>query len=58
MKIVEHSVAQTGSALARQRRRYDERLSVLQSRSAASRLQSTIRVRAKLGGKVKAGAGY
>jgi hypothetical protein len=31
---------------------------VLQGRSAATRLQSTMRGRAKLGGKVKAGSGY
>ena len=36
----------------------DERLSVLQGLSAATRLQSTMRGRAKLGGKVKAGSGY
>ncbi len=58
MQIVEQSAAQTESALAGLRRSFDARLSVLQNRSAASRLQSTIRSRAKLGGKVKAGSGY
>ena len=58
MQIVEQSAAQTESALAGLRQSFDERLSVLQNRSAASRLQSTIRGRAKLGGKVKAGSGY
>jgi PHD/YefM family antitoxin component YafN of YafNO toxin-antitoxin module len=53
MQIVEQSAAQTESALAELRRSFDERLSVLQNRSAASRLQSTIRDRPKLSGKVK-----
>jgi hypothetical protein len=56
--MVEQSEAQTESVLAGLRRSFDERLSVLQGQSAATRLQSTIRGRAKLGGKVKAGAGY
>lgn len=58
MQIVEQSEAQTESVLAELRRSFDERLSVLQDRSAASRLQSTIRSRARLSGKVKAGSGY
>jgi prevent-host-death family protein len=58
MQMVEQSEAQTESVLAGLRRSFDERLSVLQGQSAATRLQSTIRGRAKLGGKVKAGAGY
>jgi prevent-host-death family protein len=58
MQLVEQSEAQTESALAGLRRSFDERLSVLQGQSAAARLQSTIRGRAKLGGKVKAGSGY
>jgi prevent-host-death family protein len=58
MQLVEQSEAQTESALAGLRRSFDERLAVLQDRSAATRLQSTIRGRAKLGGKVKAGSGY
>jgi hypothetical protein len=48
----------TESTLAGLRRSVDERLSVLQWPSAGVRLRSTIRGRAKLGGKVKAGSGY
>jgi prevent-host-death family protein len=58
MQLVEQSEAQTESALANLRQSFDERLSVLQDRPAATRLQSTIRGRVKLGGKVKAGSGY
>ena len=58
MQLVEQSDAQTKSALAGLTRSFDERLSVLQGRPAATRLQSSIRGRAKLGGKVKAGSGY
>jgi PHD/YefM family antitoxin component YafN of YafNO toxin-antitoxin module len=58
MHLVEQSKAQTESALAGLRQSFDERLSVLQGRSATARLQSTIRGHAKLGGKVKAGSGY
>jgi PHD/YefM family antitoxin component YafN of YafNO toxin-antitoxin module len=58
MQVVEQSQAQTEAALAGLRRSFDERLSVLQADSAASRLKSAIRGRAKLGGKVKAGSGY
>jgi prevent-host-death family protein len=58
MELVEQSESQAESALAGLRRSFDERLAVLQGQSAATRLQSTIRGRAKLGGKVKAGSGY
>jgi prevent-host-death family protein len=58
MQLVEQSEAQTESALAGLRRSFDERLAALQGQSAATRLQSTIRGRARLGGKVKAGSGY
>jgi PHD/YefM family antitoxin component YafN of YafNO toxin-antitoxin module len=58
MQLVKQSEAQTESALAGLRRSFDERLAVLQGRSTATRLQSTIRGRGKLGGKVKAGSGY
>jgi prevent-host-death family protein len=58
IQLVEQLEAQTESALAGLRRSFDERLSVLQGRSAGTRLQSTIRGRAKLGGKVRAGSGY
>src|SRR5258708_9224967 len=50
MQLVEQAEAQTESTLANLRRTFDERLSVLQGRSAATRLQSTMRGRAKLGG--------
>jgi prevent-host-death family protein len=58
MQFVKQSEAQAESVLANLRRSFDERLSALQDRSAAARLQSTIRGGAKLGGKVKAGSGY
>jgi prevent-host-death family protein len=58
MQIVEQSEARAESALAGLRASFDMRLAVLQDRSAAARLRSTIRGRAKLGGKVKAGSGY
>jgi PHD/YefM family antitoxin component YafN of YafNO toxin-antitoxin module len=58
MRLAEQSEAQTESALANLKRSFDERLSVLQGQSAATRLQSTIRDRAKLGGNVKARSGY
>jgi PHD/YefM family antitoxin component YafN of YafNO toxin-antitoxin module len=58
MLIVEQSEAQTESALTGLRQSFDERLSLLQGRTAAHRLQSSIRRPAKLGGKVKAGSGY
>ena len=58
LRLAEQSRAQTESVLANLRHSFDERLSVLQGESAATRLQSTIRGRAKLEGKVKAGSGY
>ena|SRR5450631_46962 len=58
MRLAEQSEAQTESALANLRQSFDERLSVLEGQSATTHLQSTIRGRAKLGGKVKAGSGY
>jgi prevent-host-death family protein len=58
MQLVEQSQAQTETVLADLRRTFDERLSVLQGRSATARLKSTMRGHAKLGGKVKAGFGY
>ncbi len=57
MQLVEQSEARTESALVELRQGFDERLSVLQDRSAASRLQSVVRGRARLGGKIKAGSG-
>jgi PHD/YefM family antitoxin component YafN of YafNO toxin-antitoxin module len=58
MQVVEASEAQSRAALAELRKSFDERLAGLQANSAASRLQSAFRGRAKLGGKVKAGSGY
>ena len=58
MQLVEQSQTQTETALADLRRTFNERLSVLQGRSAVTRLRSTMRGHAKLGGKVKAGSGY
>jgi PHD/YefM family antitoxin component YafN of YafNO toxin-antitoxin module len=58
MRLAEQSQAQTDSTLATLRQSFDERLSVLQGQSAATRLQSTIRGAAKLDGKVRAGSGY
>jgi len=58
MRLVEQSAAQTELALANLRQSFDERLSVLQSQSAATRLQTTFRAGAQLDGKVKAGSGY
>ena len=58
MQLVEQSQAKTETALAELRRTFDERLSVLQDRSTITRLHSTMRGHAKLGGKVKAGSGY
>lgn len=58
MQIVERSEAQTESTLVALRNDFDQRLAVLQRQSTAARLQSTIRGRGKLGGKVRAGSGY
>jgi PHD/YefM family antitoxin component YafN of YafNO toxin-antitoxin module len=58
IQIVEQSEARAESVLAALRKSFDERLSVLQGQSATSRLQSVVRTRTKLGGKVKAGSGY
>jgi hypothetical protein len=54
----EQSEALNESVPANLRQSFDERLSPLQGQSAATRLQSTIRGPANLGGKVKAGSGY
>lgn len=58
VRLAEQSEVQTESALANLRQSFDERLSVLQGQTAATRLQATIRGGAKLGGNVKAGSGY
>jgi len=58
MLLVERSEARTESVLSGLRESFDKRLSMLQGQSAATRLRSTMRARAKLGGKVKAGESY
>src|SRR5437016_6017095 len=58
MRLVEQSEARTESVLLDLRESFDKRLSILQGQSAATRLRSTMRARAKLGGKVKAGERY
>lgn len=57
-QLVERSEMQTEAALADLRRSFDDRLAVLQERSAASRLRKSIHGGAKLDGKVKAGSTY
>lgn len=57
MQLAGQLEAQIESALTELRQSFDERLSVLQGQSAANRLQSTIRGRAKLGGKVNTRSG-
>lgn len=58
MQLVEQSEAKTEAVLVDLREGFDKRLAILQGRSAASRLRSTMGTRAKLGGKVKAGERY
>jgi hypothetical protein len=58
MQIKEQAEAQTEAALAGLRNSFDERLSVLQGQTVADSLRSTVRGKAKLQGKVKAGSGY
>jgi PHD/YefM family antitoxin component YafN of YafNO toxin-antitoxin module len=58
MQMKEQAEVQAEAALGSLRSSFDERLSVLQGRSAADRLRSTIRGKVKLRGKVKAGSGY
>lgn len=58
MQLVEQSEARTESVLQDLRQGFDKRLAVLQDRSTATRLRASITGRAKLGGKVKAGASY
>ena len=57
-QIVERSEEQAEAVLDALRRSFDERLAVLQDRSAATRLRTSIRRDAKLAGKVKAGSTY
>lgn len=56
MQLVEESEARMESVLQDLRQSFDKRLAVLQDRTALTRLRSTMSRRAKLGGKVKAGA--
>jgi prevent-host-death family protein len=58
MQLVAQSEARAVSALEELRQSFDERLSVLQERSAATRLRSSVKGRVRLGGKVKAGASF
>jgi hypothetical protein len=58
MQIVGQSKAQTDSALAGLRRRFDKPLTGLQGRSVTAHLRSTIRSHAKLGSKVKVDSRY
>lgn len=58
MRRIEQADGRTESALVDLRRGFDERLSVLQNSTAATRLRATVRERPNLKGKVKAGSGY
>lgn len=58
MVLVEQLETQTELALAGLRQSFDDRLSGLQERSAADRLRSIVRNRARLNRKVKAGSGH
>jgi prevent-host-death family protein len=58
MQIVQQSTANTESALAALRQRFDRRLASLQAPDADERLRAIMRSPAKLDGKVKAGASY
>lgn len=52
-RLAEQSQARAEATLARLRESFDERLSVLQDKSAATRLQSIIRGPVKLDGEAK-----
>ena len=58
LRIMQQAESNNASALDALRQRFDERLAVLQAPDAGDRLRSVMRGPAKLGGKVKAGAGY
>lgn len=58
MEILQQSEAKNEAALAGLRERFDERLAVLQERSAGDRLRAALKPPARLGGKVKAGTRY
>ncbi len=58
MQVVAQSEARAELALEDLRQSFDKRLSVLQDRSAATRLRSSMSSRIRLGGKVKVGASF
>ena len=58
MQLLEQSEARTETSLAALRNSFDERLAVLQERSAGKRLRATLQGHVQLGGKVKAGTRY
>lgn len=58
LAVVEASAAKTEAGLETLRRRFDERLAVLQRPDAGDRLRAIAKSPIKLRGKVKAGTGY
>ena len=58
MELLQQSEAKNEAALAGLRERFDERLAVLQERSAGERLRAALKAPARLHGKVKAGTRY
>jgi len=58
LRIMQQAESNNASVLDTLRHRFDERLMVLQAPDAGDRLRSVMRGPAKLGGKVKVGAGY
>ena len=58
MQLVQQASANTESALAALRRRFDERLAALQTPDAGERLRAVMRAPVELQGKVKAGASH
>lgn len=58
VRIMQQAESNNASVLDSLRHRFNERLMVLQTPDASDRLRSVMRGPAKLGGKVKAGAGY
>ena len=58
MQLFEQSETRIEASLAALRDSFDERLAVLQERSAGKRLRTALQGRVRLGGKVKAGIRY
>jgi prevent-host-death family protein len=58
VETVTRAESRTASELEALRLRFDERLAALRAPGAGARLRSIMRGRARLRGKVKAGAGY